>query len=142
MAPSTGTISKPRTVVLVDDSIFILNRLDRFFREQLGFTVLAQGHDGNEATALYEKHRPDLITIDISMPNKRGNDAAKEILSLDRDARIMIVSAVRGNEILECLAMGAKGYMEKPLRFDDQAYVRDFCETVNEIVTDQKPGGE
>jgi DNA-binding NarL/FixJ family response regulator len=125
--------SRPRTVVIVDDSIFILNRLDRFLREKLGFEVVAQGKDGNDAIALYEKHRPDLLTLDISMPNKRGNDAAKEILSKYPEAKIMIVSAVRGNEILECLSMGVKGYMEKPLRFEEPTYANDFCETIAEI---------
>ena len=130
--------TRPRTVVLVDDSAFILNRLDRFFRERFGFEVVAQGKDGNDAIALYEKHRPDLLTLDISMPNKRGNDAAKEILSKYSEAKILIISAVRGNEILECLSMGAKGYMEKPLRFEEQAYVNDFVDTVGEIFPDLK----
>jgi two-component system, chemotaxis family, chemotaxis protein CheY len=130
--------SMPRSVVIVDDSMFILNRLERFFREQLGFTVPGQGKDGNEAIALYEKHQPDLITLDISMPNKRGNDAAREILEKYPGAKIMIISAVRGNEILDSLSFGAKGYMEKPLRFEDPAYVKDFCETVYEIFPDLK----
>jgi DNA-binding NarL/FixJ family response regulator len=129
---------RSRTVVVVDDSVFILNRLDRFFRERFGFEVVAQGKDGNDAIALYEKHRPDLLTLDISMPNKRGNDAAKEILSKYSDAKILIISAVRGNEILECLSQGVKGYMEKPLRFEEQAYVNDFLETIGEIFPDLK----
>ena len=128
--------TRPRTVVIVDDSVFILNRLDRFFREQLGFEVVAKGRDGNDAIALYEKHRPDLLTLDISMPNKRGNDAAKEILSKYSDAKILIISAVRGNEILECLSLGTRGYMEKPLRLEEQAYINDFVETIGEIFPD------
>jgi DNA-binding NarL/FixJ family response regulator len=122
-----------KTVVIVDDSVFILNRLDQFFREKLGFEVVAQGKDGNDAIVLYEKHHPDLLTIDISMPNKRGNDAAKEILSKHPEAKILVITAVRGNEILECLSFGAKGYMEKPLRFEEPAYVNDFLETLYEI---------
>jgi two-component system, chemotaxis family, chemotaxis protein CheY len=137
MEPLSEKTTK-HTVVFVDDSSFIINRLDRFFREQLDFTILGQGRDGNDAIALYEKHLPDLLTLDISMPNKRGNDAAKEILSRHPGAKIMIISAVRGNEILECLSLGVKGYMEKPLRFEDQAYVKDFLETVHEIFPELK----
>jgi two-component system chemotaxis response regulator CheY len=128
------------TVVIVDDSAFILNRLDRFFRDQLNFSVLGQGRDGNDAIALFEKHKPSLITLDISMPNKRGNDAAREILARYPDAKILIVSAVRGNEILECLSMGVKGYMEKPLRFEDVVYVNDFIETVHDLFPELKSG--
>lgn len=137
MEPLSEKTTK-HTVVFVDDSSFIINRLDRFFREQLDFTILGQGRDGNDAIALYEKHLPDLLTLDISMPNKRGNDAAKEIVSKHPEAKIMIISAVRGNEILECLSLGVKGYMEKPLRFEDQAYVNDFLETVHEIFPELK----
>jgi YesN/AraC family two-component response regulator len=127
-----------KTVVIVDDSAFILNRLERFFSEELHCTVVAQGRDGNEAIALYEKHTPDLITLDISMPVKRGNDAAREILARFPDARIMIVSAVRGDEILQCMSCGAKNYMEKPLRFENADYRREFIETVNDIFQDKK----
>jgi DNA-binding NarL/FixJ family response regulator len=135
---STLEGTRPRTAVIVDDSVFILNKLDRVFRERFGFEVVAQGKDGNDAIALYEKHRPDLLTLDISMPNKRGNDAAKEILSKYPEAKIMIISAVRGNDILECLSFGAKGYMEKPLRFEEPAYVNDFVDTIGEIFPDLK----
>ncbi|HMA65167.1 MAG TPA: response regulator, partial [Chitinispirillaceae bacterium] len=98
-----------------------------------GFEVLGTGNDGNEAIDLYQKYKPDLITLDITMPNKDGIDAMKEIIKQFPEANILMISAVRGNAMLECMSAGAKGYVEKPLKFADTEFVSDFKETVNEI---------
>lgn len=123
-----------RTVVIVDDSKFLIKQIVDFFQNQLGFTVLATGSDGNEAVELYRKHRPTLITLDITMPNKTGADAMKEILSDNPDANVLIISAVRGESMLECMNNGAKGYIEKPLKFNNAEFIEDFKETINEIL--------
>jgi two-component system chemotaxis response regulator CheY len=97
--------------------------------------VAAAGSDGNEAVDLYRKHKPDLITLDISMPNKDGQQAMKEIYAEFPNANILMISAVRGDTMLECMKLGAKGYIEKPLKFTDAEFVKDFQETVEEIFT-------
>ena len=123
-----------KTVVLIDDSIHILKLLTRFYVDRLGFKVSATGTDGNQATLLYRKHLPDLISLDISMPNKNGVDACRDIISEFPDAKIIITTAVRGSEIAECLSYGAKGYIFKPLNFDDKGYVLTFKETVERVM--------
>jgi two-component system chemotaxis response regulator CheY len=122
-----------KTVVVVDDSKFLIKQIVDFFEKQLGFAVLGTGNDGNEAIELYKKHKPDLITLDITMPNKDGMDAMKDIIKEFPDANILMISAVRGSAMLECMSSGAKGYVEKPLKFADGEFVNDFKETVNEI---------
>jgi two-component system chemotaxis response regulator CheY len=122
-----------KTVVIIDDSTFLLKQLSDFFEQQLDFTVVATGNDGNEAVALYRKFNPDLITLDISMPNKTGAEAMKEILDEDPEAKILMISAVRGNTMLECMCGGAKGFIEKPLKFGDISFTKDFKDTVEEI---------
>ncbi len=122
-----------RSVVVVDDSRFLVKQISDFFEKELGFTVSAMGYDGNDAVTLYLKYRPDLITIDITMPNKTGLDAMKEIISEFPQAKVLIISAVRGESMLECMNHGAKGYIEKPLKFNDPEFVSDFKETINEI---------
>lgn len=124
------------TVVIVDDSKFLIKQIVDFFDKQLGFTVLATGSDGNEAVELYRKHKPDLITLDITMPNKTGADAMKEIIQEFPDANALMISAVRGDAMLECMNAGAKGYIEKPLKFNDPEFVIDFKDTVSEIFGD------
>ncbi|HEX2958748.1 MAG TPA: response regulator [Chitinispirillaceae bacterium] len=122
-----------KTVVIVDDSKFLIKQIVEFFENQLGFKVVATGNDGNDAVELFKKHKPDLITLDITMPNKDGMDAMKEIMKETPGANILMISAVRGSAMLECMNAGAKGYVEKPLKFTDSEFVNDFVETVNEI---------
>lgn len=122
-----------KSVVIVDDSKFLIKQIVDFFENQLGFQVMATGNDGNDAVELYKKYKPDLITLDITMPNRDGMDALKEILNEFPDANILMISAVRGSAMLECMNAGAKGYIEKPLKFADSEFVNDFKDTVGEI---------
>jgi len=124
-----------KTVVIIDDSKFLIKKIVAFFENEMKYQVLAQGHDGNEAVALYHKHRPDLITLDITMPNKDGQQAMEEIFAQFPKANILIISAVRGDTVLECMDSGAKGYIEKPLRFNDPEFIQDFKDTLDEIFT-------
>lgn len=121
-----------KTVIVVDDSKFLVKAITEFFQQQLGFTVSATGIDGNEAVGLYRKYKPDLITLDITMPNKDGIAALKEIKTEFPDAKVIMISAIRGNSMLECMSCGAKGYIEKPLKFMDKEFVQDFKNTVYE----------
>jgi two-component system chemotaxis response regulator CheY len=122
----------PKSVLIVDDSSFLSKQISEFFSTQLGFEVVAIGKDGIEAVELYRKHVPDLLTIDLTMPNKDGKTAIDEILAEFPDARILVISAVKGNTVLECLNRGAKGYVEKPLKFADPFFVEDFKQSVDE----------
>jgi two-component system chemotaxis response regulator CheY len=128
----------PRTVVIIDDSKFQTLQLSRFFSDVMGFEVAATGEDGEQAVELYRAHRPDLLTMDLTMPRLDGRGALTRILLEFPGARILIISAVKGPLLLDCLALGAKSYMEKPLRFDKEDFVRDFRATVEEIL---KPAG-
>jgi two-component system chemotaxis response regulator CheY len=122
-----------RTVVVADDSKFLISQIVNFFEKEMGYTVVGTAVDGNQAVELFKKYKPDLVTLDITMPNKDGQEAMKEIFAEDAGANILMISAVRGDAMLECMSMGAKGYIEKPLKFSNPEFVQDFKETVNEI---------
>ena len=122
-----------KTVVIIDDSKFLIRQVEQFFEKYLGFQVVATGNDGNDAVDLYRKHVPDLITLDITMPNKDGLQAMREIFAEYPSANVLMISAVRGHAMLECIKLGAKGYIEKPLKLSDAEFVKDFQETVDEI---------
>lgn len=124
-----------KNVIIVDDSSFLAKQIQDFFVNQMKFNVLGIGKDGNEAVDLYRKHRPDLITMDLTMPNKDGKTAIGEILVEFPDARILVISAVKGNTVLECMNKGAKGYVEKPLKFSDPLFVEDFKASIDEALT-------
>ena len=126
-------MSGKKRVVVVDDSKFLVKQIVQFFEQQMAFEVVATGNDGNEAIELYRKYRPDMITLDITMPNKDGQEALKAILAEFPDANALMISAVRGDAMLECMSIGAKGYVEKPLKFADTEFVEDFKESVNDV---------
>ncbi|MGM0443906.1 MAG: response regulator [Fibrobacterota bacterium] len=125
------------TVVIIDDSAFVRRKLQSFFEKELGFTVVATGVDGTEALPLYEKHHPDLLTLDIVMDRETGMEAVSDILTVYPEANILMVSAVRTGEMLDCISLGAKNYVEKPLQLNNEEYVRDFKETLKEIFADR-----
>jgi two-component system chemotaxis response regulator CheY len=118
--------------VIVDDSNFIILQLKKQLGERMGHEIVATGKDGNEAVALFRQHRPDLMTLDLSMPHKRGSDAIKEIIQEFPNANIIVISAVRSHEMVNCMQLGAKGYIEKPLKLDDEEYLKDFVTMINE----------
>jgi two-component system chemotaxis response regulator CheY len=119
----------------VDDSPFMASMLTAFFEDMLGFRVLATGNNGMQAVALYNQHLPDLITIDLTMPVKDGKTALKEILAAHPTARILMITSQMGPQIVECLKLGAAGYVEKPLQFDSPQFVEEFTATVNGALT-------
>lgn len=127
-------VMPPKKVVIIDDSKYVVDKLEQFFTTVMQFDVVATGSDGRFALELYRKYHPDLITLDMMMPNMDGMTALKEILKDDPGANVMMVSAVRGDSMLRCMVLGAKGYVEKPLRFSDPAFTEDFIETLKEIL--------
>jgi two-component system chemotaxis response regulator CheY len=129
-----------KTVIIVDDSNFLVRKLQDFFQGTGDYEIVATGSNGNQAVELYREHRPDLITLDITMPVKDGRQALAEIMAAFPDARAIIISAVTGSTILECVKAGAKGYVEKPLRFEDEDFRKDFLDTLEEAFSD--PAGK
>jgi len=123
-----------KRVVIIDDSSFLAKQIQDFFEKNLGYDVVGIGKDGNEAVALWSAHKPDLMTMDLTMPNKDGKTAIAEILAMSPHACILVISAVKGSTMLECMKLGARGYVEKPLKFGDPLFVDDFRKSVQECV--------
>jgi DNA-binding NarL/FixJ family response regulator len=122
-----------KTVICIDDSPYILKRLTSFLKDEMHLNIVATGKDGTEAVKLYKKHLPDLMTLDISMPNKPGDDVAAEIMAQYPTANILMVTAVHGEQLTRCIASGAKASIFKPLKFDNPDYVANFKAIVNRI---------
>ncbi|MBN1980509.1 MAG: response regulator [Chitinivibrionales bacterium] len=123
-----------RRVVIIDDSEFIIGQLSLFFEQQLGYSVVAVGSDGIEAVDLYRQHKPDLLTLDITMPNMDGQQTIQEIIAEFPTAKILMISAVSGSGMLECINAGAADFIEKPLRLNDQSFVNDFKRLIEKVV--------
>jgi DNA-binding NarL/FixJ family response regulator len=124
---------KPSAIV-IDDSRFVIDTLTKFLKEKMSFEIVACSQDSREALKLYQRYRPDLMFLDLVMPNKTGYEVLVEILAECPEAKIMIVTAVRGGDVLECLKAGACGYIEKPLKFGVPGFAEGFMETIREAL--------
>ncbi len=104
---------KPR--VLVTDDAAIIRQLIVDTVTEAGWQVVDQATNGQEAVEKYLQHRPDIMTLDLVMPEYDGRHALKHILAADPQARIVVVSALNQAEILrEAISLGAAEFVVKP----------------------------
>ncbi|MGE4444591.1 MAG: response regulator [Candidatus Altimarinota bacterium] len=109
--------------LIVDDSLIIRKKISKIF-ENLGHKVLFDATNGQEAIEAYKKYKPDLITMDITMPDMDGITAVKYIINEDKDAKIIMVTS-HGQEdmVIKSIQSGAVGYILKPITEEKLAKV-------------------
>jgi len=101
-------------VMVVDDAIFMRRMLADILKEG-GHEVVAEAANGKEASEQYKKSKPDIVTMDIIMPDMGGIEAVKEIISQDKKAKILMVSAMGQQQlVVEAIQAGAKDFIVKP----------------------------
>jgi two-component system chemotaxis response regulator CheY len=101
-------------ILLVDDTTF-MRRMLRDILVRAGFEVSAEASNGRQAVEAYRQTRPDLVIMDITMPEMDGVAAVREIAGADPAARIVMCSALGQQElIVEALEAGARDFVVKP----------------------------
>lgn len=116
------------TVLLCDDSR-ALRMLAAGQLDEAGFQVAGEAGNGLEAVAQYQSLRPDLVLLDLVMPECDGRQALARILELDPQARVVILSSLGAkSDIEECLRLGARSYLQKPI--DPEAMERVLHQTL------------
>ena len=104
-------------VLIVDDSMFVAKQLTQILTSD-GYEVVATAQDGKEGVDKYKELCPnvDLVTMDITMPRMDGIAALEQIVAFDKNARVVMVSALGKEELVKkSLLSGAKNYIVKPL---------------------------
>ena len=102
------------TILLVDDDPIVCMSLKTILEADSEIQVLATGSNGIEAIDLYRLHNPDLLLIDIRMPEMTGLEAGEVILRDHPDAKILYLTTFSDDEyIIKALRIGAKGYLLK-----------------------------
>ena len=104
-------------VLVVDDSIFVAKQLSQILSSE-GYEIVATAEDGKEGVDKYKELCPnvDLVTIDITMPKMDGITALEHIMAFDKNAKVVMVSALGKEELVKkSLLLGAKNYIVKPL---------------------------
>ena len=111
---SEAPAAEPLRVCVVDDDPFVTASLATILSAEPDIVVAGEGHDGEEAVALFERERPDVLLMDIQMPGVGGLEAAERILAAHPEARIVFLTTFSDDEyIVRALRLGAKGYLIK-----------------------------
>jgi len=105
-------------ILIVDDSR-TSRKILREILEEAGLEVIGEAVNGKEGVELFETLQPDIVTLDITMPIMDGVEALKEIMKIDRTAKVIMVTAAgqKGN-VVEALKMGAYEFVTKPYEED------------------------
>src|SRR3954468_14929682 len=108
--------NKPVRYLIVDDSIFARKNLAKML-ESFGGEVVGEAGDGCTAITEYDRAKPDIVLMDITMPQMEGIEAAEKIIRQHPDARVVMVSSVGYQEnIVAALQKGAKHFVQKPVK--------------------------
>ncbi len=106
---------KKITFVITDDAIFMRTLLRKIIEQNEEYEVLGEASNGREAIEAAEKYQPDILTLDITMPEMDGIQAVKEILKVSPNTRIIMVSAMgQQSMVIEAIKQGAKDFVVKP----------------------------
>ena len=107
---------KTLNILIADDSVLMRRNLKNILK-QAGYNVVAEAANGKEAVELYRQHRPDLVTMDITMPVMTGIHAVKDIIAEYPAANIIMISALdQKHMVFKALECGAKHYIIKPFK--------------------------
>lgn len=106
---------KMARILIVDDALIMRKTLGKIV-EDGGHSVVAEAVNGEEAILMYQKYLPDVVTMDITMPETDGIQALTRIREYDEHAKVIMVSALgQQHKVMEALDQGAKSYILKPI---------------------------
>ncbi|MDC0761662.1 response regulator [Brevibacillus porteri] len=107
-------------IVIVDDHQLFREGVKRILEMEDDFKVVGEGADGGEATVLAEEHKPDVLLMDINMPNINGVSAAENVISVSPSTRVIMLS-IHDDEgyVYRTLRAGASGYLLKEMGTSD-----------------------
>src|SRR6478736_1653661 len=105
-------------ILIVDDAAF-LRMMIKHVRTKSVYEVVAEAADGQQAAELVKEHAPDLVTMDITMPEMDGITALKEIKTIKSDAKVIMCSAMGQQAmVIDAIQAGAKDFIVKPFQAD------------------------
>jgi len=111
-------MGKAKKILIVDDAAFMRLML-RDIIVAHGYEIAGEAEDGIVALNLYKRLKPDLVLMDITMPEMNGIDAVQEIMKYDPDAKIVMVSAMGQQAmVIQSVKLGAMDFVVKPFQVE------------------------
>ncbi|WP_102400968.1 response regulator [Haloimpatiens massiliensis] len=105
-------------VLIVDDAAF-MRMMIKDILEKNGFEVVGEANNGIKAVEIYKAEKPDVVTMDITMPDMDGIEAVKAIKSIDPAAKVIMCSAMgQQTMVMDAIKAGAKDFIVKPFQAD------------------------
>lgn len=105
-----------KRILITDDALFMRVTLKNILTQN-GYEVVGEAQNGVEAVKLYQELKPDLVTMDITMPEMDGIAALKEIRGGDPEAKVVMCTAMgQKNMVVEAIQAGAKDFIVKPFQ--------------------------
>lgn len=105
-----------KRILITDDALFMRVTLKNILTQN-GYEVVGEAQNGAEAVKLYQELSPDLVTMDITMPEMDGIEALKKIKSIDGSANVVMCTAMgQKNMVVEAIQSGAKDFIVKPFQ--------------------------
>jgi two-component system chemotaxis response regulator CheY len=122
-------------VLIVDDSKFVVNSI-QVILEELDFHVVGIAHDGLQGVDRYTECSPDVVLLDITMPNMDGIECLTRIREMNPDARVVMLSAIQDEQTINnCLGSGASGFLQKPIRKTSTADLERLCDALEQALS-------
>lgn len=117
-----------KRVLIVDDAAF-MRMMVKDILQKNGFEVVGEGSNGIQAVELYKQERPDVVTMDITMPDMDGIEAVKQIKAFDSNAKIVMCSAMgQQSMVMDAIKAGARDFIVKPFQADR------VLEAINKVI--------
>ena len=105
-------------ILIVDDAAF-MRMMIKVILTKNGYEVVAEAANGVEAVELYKSHQPDLVTMDITMPEMDGIEAVKQIKAVNPAAKVIMCSAMgQQSMVMDAIKAGANDFIVKPFQAD------------------------
>lgn len=119
--PRVTTLESEKIRVLIaDDHLIVLEGIVAIITRQPDMMVVAEASDGRAVVDLWQKHRPDVVLIDLRMPVMDGLAAIEEIRKLDASAKLIVLTTFdTDSDLLKAIKAGARGYLLKDCRRED-----------------------
>ncbi|MEI4830569.1 response regulator [Bacillus sp. FJAT-53711] len=106
-------------ILVVDDAMFMRTMIKNLLKSSTEFEVIGEAENGLEAIQKYQELKPDIVTLDITMPEMDGLEALKELIKIDASAKVVICSAMgQQGMVLDAIKSGAKDFIVKPFQAD------------------------